>query len=255
MVRLIQIGESIDIMADKTKPNIIKLYTVEEDEIYIDLRQTAVQQNEPIEFLGVLNSCDIGSLHKAVLILTPDVVLVSIKDLKINIIRELEQIHLDYPKMGIVLVLGFCNAQDIELLRRLALLEGGGGIAFLLKPPPDNLEQLCMAISAVSQGQFILDAPLAAFMFGGKPGPSFLKQFTPRELEILTLLANGYTNLAIAAALYVDIKTVEHHLNNIYGKLKENYEFGDKHLRVSVAKLYLDAIGDSGGGKNSIVRN
>jgi DNA-binding NarL/FixJ family response regulator len=157
--------------------------------------------------------------------------------------------------MGIVLVLGFCNFQDIEQLRQLALLKGGGGMAFFLKQPLDGMMSLCMAISAVSQGQFILDAPLAAFMFGGKPGPSFLKQFTPRELEILTLLANGYTNLSIAAALYIDIKTIEHHLNNIYNKLKENYEFGDKHLRVSVAKLYLDAIGDSGGEKNSIIRN
>jgi len=240
---------------EKTKLNIIKLYTVEEDKIYPDLCRAVLQLKEPIELLGVLNSRDIGTLRKTVLTLAPDVVLVSIKNLKADIVKELEQIHTDYPKMGIVLVFGFCNAQDIEQLRRLALIKSGGGIALFLKRPPDRMEWLCMAISAVSQGQFILDAPLAAFMFAEKPGPAFLKQFTPRELEILNLLANGYTNLAIAGALYIDNKTVEHHLNNMYSKLKENYEFGQKHLRVSVAKLYLDAIGDSGGGKNLIIRS
>ncbi|MHB8104208.1 MAG: helix-turn-helix transcriptional regulator [Dehalococcoidales bacterium] len=240
---------------EKTQFNMIKLYTVEEDEIFPDLCQAVLQLKEPIELLGVLKRRDIGNLRKTVLILAPDVVLVSIKDLKADIITELEQIRLDYPKMGIVFLLGFCNAQDIEQLRRLFILKRGGGIALFLKQPSAKMEWLCMAIAAASQGQFVLDAPLAAFMFGGKPGPSFLKQFTHKELEILTLLANGYTNLAIAAALYIDNKTVEHHLNNIYSKLKENYEFGDKHLRVSVAKLYLDATSDSGGGKNLPVRS
>jgi DNA-binding NarL/FixJ family response regulator len=232
----------------------IKLYTVEEDEIFPNLRRAIVQLKEPIEFLGGINSRDIGTLRKIVLTLAPDVVLVSIKDLKADIVKELGQICTEYPKMGIVLVLGFCNTKDIEQLRRLVVSKGGGGVAFFLKQPPDNMEWLCLAISAVSQGQFVLDAPLAAFMFRGKPGPAFLKQFTPKELEILNLLASGYTNLAIAAALYIDNKTVEHHLNNMYSKLKNNYEFGDKHLRVSAAKLYLDAIGDSGGVKNLIVR-
>jgi len=117
------------------------------------------------------------------------------------------------------------------------------------------MEWLCTAIKAVNQGQIMFDASLTAFMFAGRPGYTFLKQFSLRELEILNLLANGYTNAAIAATLYIDVKTVERHINNMYHKLKTDHEFTNKHLRVSVAKLYLEAIGDVGGEENPIVRS
>jgi len=241
--------------AEKTKLKRVRLYAVDEDETYLDLCSAVFQLKAPITLLGVLRSHDISALKQILVNLLPDVVLISIKDLGGDIIKELEQFRTDHPRIGIVLLLEACNPKDTEHLRRVALFKGTGGTAILLKQPPDRLDWLCSAISAVGQGQLILDASLAAYMFAGKPGYSFLKQFTPRELEILTLLANGFTNSAIAKVLYIDIKTVEHHLNNMYSKLKENYEFVDKHLRVSVAKLFLDAIGESGAGKNLIVRS
>jgi DNA-binding NarL/FixJ family response regulator len=240
---------------EQTKIKLIRLYTVEEDDIYFDLCKAVLKLKAPIELLGVSNSHDIGALRQAMLTLSPDVVLVSINDLESDIIKKLEQMRMDFPKIGIVLLLGFYNAHNIKQLRRLALLSGVGGTALFLKQQQDKMEWLCTAISAVSQGKVILDAPLAAFMFAGKSSPTFLKQFTLRELEILNLLANGYTNSAIAATLYIDIKTVECHLNKMYSKLKEDYELGDKHLRVSAAKLYLEAIDDSGGNENWIVRS
>ena len=103
---------------------------------------------------------------------------------------------------------------------------------------------MCRTILAVSQGQVILDPPLATFMFAGKPECPFLKQLTARELEILGLLSQGYTNSTIAEALYIDIKTVEHHLNSMYSKLKADPEFNAKHLRVSAARLYLETMGE-----------
>ena len=242
-------------MLEKAKLKRIRLYTMEEDEIYLDICRAVFQYKAPITLLGALNSADIGALKQVLVNISPDVVLISIKDLGGDIIKELEQFRIDHPKIGIVLLLWGCNAQDIERLRRLALLKGVGGTAIFLKQPLDRMDWLCTAISAVSQGQFIIDASLAPYMFAGKPGYTFLKHFTPRELEILNLLANGYTNLAIAKALYIDIKTVEHHLNNMYGKLKTDYESVDKHLRVSMAKLYLDAIGDPARHENLIVRS
>ncbi len=238
---------------EQTKQKMVRLYTVEDEEIYHDIRRAVLQTKAPIELLGVLSGRDIGVLRQTVLKLSPDVVLMNIKKLEVDIIKELEQIRMDYPKIGIVLLLGSCDAQDIELLRRLAL-KGVGGTALFLKQPLDRIERLCMAIPAVSRGQFILDIPLATFMFAGKPGHPFLKQLTPRELEIMNLLAEGYTNLAIAKALYIDVKTVERHLNNIYYKLKEGRQFGDKHLRVSVAKLYLETMGELGWGEDPFVR-
>ena len=228
---------------EQTKSNIVRLYAVEEEEIYRDIYRTILPSRVPIELLEVSSSGDIATLRQAVSKLSPDVVLLSIKNPGVDIIRELEQIRMDYPKIGIVLLLEVCSAQDIQLLRKLAL-RGNGGMALFVKQPLAQIDRLCRAIPAVSQGQVILDLPLATFIFAEKPESQILKQLTPRELEILNLLAQGYTNATIAQALYIDVKTVEHHLNSMYAKLKEDPEFNGKHLRVSAAKLYLETMGD-----------
>jgi DNA-binding NarL/FixJ family response regulator len=165
-----------------------------------------------------------------------------VKKLDVNIIDELERIRNSYPGMGIVILITFYSSQDIELLRRLALC-GESGMALFLKQSLDKVDQLCRTILAVSQGQVILDPPLATFMFAGKPECPFLKQLTTRELEILSLLSQGYTNSAIADTLFIDIKTVEHHLNSMYSKLKADPDYNTKHLRVSAARLYLETMG------------
>ncbi len=223
--------------------DIIRLYVVEEQEIYREVYRAILPSGTPIELLDVSSNGDINALRQTVAKLSPDVVLLSIKKLDVNIIKELEQIRMDHPATGIVLLLVFCNTQDVELLRRLAL-KGEGGMALFLKQSLDHIDQLCRAILAVSQGQVILDPALATFMFAGKPECPFLKQLTTREMEILNLLAQGFTNSSIAQALYIDIKTVEHHLNSTYSKLKADPEFIDKHLRVSAARLYLETMGD-----------
>src|SRR4030066_24372 len=163
--------------------------------------------------------------------------------IRLYIIEELERIRTNNPKMGIVILIIFYSSQDIELLRRLALC-GESGMALFLKQSLDKVEQLCRTIVAVSQGQVILDPPLATFMFAGKPEGPFRKRRTTRELEILSLLSQGYTNSALAETLYIDIKTVEHHLNSMYSKLKADPDYNDKHLRVSAARLYLGTMGD-----------
>ncbi len=239
---------------NQRKSGAVRLYVMEEEETYREIYSTVLPSRVPVEVLEVSSSGDIGALRKAVLKLSPDVVLLSIKKLEAETTRELEKIRIDYPEIGIVLMLAFCSAQDIESLRKLALI-GDGGMALFLKQPLDQIERLCRAIPAVTQGRVILDLPLTNFKFAGKSESLFLRQLTPRELEILGLLAQGYTNAAIAQALYIDIKTVEHHLNSMYNKLKAAPEFRDKHLRVSAAKLYLETIVESGCKEDVAVRS
>ena len=225
------------------KAGMISLYIVEEQEIYREVYKYVLPMRANIELLQVSANRETGILTREISEFYPDVLLLSVKKLDINIIEELEQIRNGYPKMGIVILLLFYSTQDIELLRRLALC-GESGMALFLKQSLDNVDQLYRTILAVSQGQVILDPPLATFMFAGKPECPFLKQLTTRELEILSLLAQGYTNSAIAEALYIDIKTVEHHLNSMYSKLKADPDYNSKHLRVSAARLYLETMGD-----------
>jgi DNA-binding NarL/FixJ family response regulator len=220
----------------------VKLFIVEEQEIYREMYNCVLSKNANIDLLRVSGNGEKGSMIRAVMELSPDVILLSIKKLDADIIEELEKIRISHPKMGIVILIVFYSSQDIDLLRRLALC-GESGMALFLKQSLDKVDQLCRTVLAVSQGQVILDPPLATFMFAGKPESPFLKQLTTRELEILSLLSQGYTNSAIAGTLFIDIKTVEHHLNSMYSKLKADPDYITKHLRVSAARLYLETMG------------
>jgi DNA-binding NarL/FixJ family response regulator len=237
----------------KAKSETVRLYIVEEQEIYREVYKYAFPSRDNFELLRVSPNGEPGILRQAASELRPDVLLLSVKRLNVELIEEMEHIRNDYPQMGIVILLSVYSSQDIELLRRLAL-SGEGGMALFLKQSLDQIDQLCRTIVAVSQGQVILDPPLATFMFAGKPESPFLKQLTTRELEILSLLAQGYTNSAIAVTLFIDIKTVEHHLNSMYSKLKADPDYNDKHLRVSAARLYLETMGDLYQREESLVR-
>jgi DNA-binding NarL/FixJ family response regulator len=225
------------------KTETLKLFIVEEQEIYRQLYNHVLPTRPSVELLKVSSIDEIEAIREHVTELNPDVMLLSVKKLTTAVVGELEQIRNDHPEIGIVILLVFYSSQDIELLRRLAL-SGESGMALFLKQSLDRVDQLCQTIQAVYNGQVILDPPLATFMFAGKPECPFLKQLTTRELEILSLLAQGYTNASIAKALFIDIKTVEHHLNSMYSKLKSDPDYITKHLRVSVARLYLETMGD-----------
>lgn len=237
----------------QTKSETVSLYVVEEQEIYREVYRYILPTRANVELLRVSANGETGTLTQAVSELCPAVLLLSFKKLDIKIIEELEQIRNNYPQIGIVILLVFYSSEDIELLRRL-VLSGEGGMALFMKQSLDNIDQLCWIIMAVSQGQVILDPPLATFMFAGKTECPFLKQLTTRELEILSLLSQGYTNSAIAETLYIDIKTVEHHLNSMYSKLKADPDYNDKHLRVSAARLYLETMGGLCHREDSLVR-
>lgn len=70
---------------------------------------------------------------------------------------------------------------------------------------------------------------------------SFLKELTPRELEVLTCISKAFKNQTIADVLCVGPKTVERHINSIYSKLNLSSE--SKHARVGAVMLYLRATG------------
>ena len=237
----------------QTKSETVSLYVVEEQEIYREIYNSVLPKRANIEVLRVSENSEKGVMMRAVAELCPDVLLLSVKKLDMNLIEELERIRNTYPRMGIVILIIYYSSQDIELLRRLALC-GESGMALFLKQSLDKVDQLCRTILAVSQGQVILDPPLATFMFAGKPECPFLKQITTRELEILSLLSQGYTNSAIAETLFIDIKTVEHHLNSMYSKLKADPDYNSKHLRVSAARLYLETMGALYQKEESLVR-
>ena len=230
----------------RARSKIVKLYVVEEQEIYRELYKSVLSFSmlrAPFDLLGVSTNGDTAALKRALLELKPDVLLVGTKRLEMSIIDELEQIRTEIPDIGIVLLLAVYDAENVQALRRIAL-RGQGGMALFLKQSLDQIEELSGIVLAASQGQVILDPALAALLLTERNEYQFMRQLTTRESEILSLLAKAYTNTAIASSLYIDIKTVEHHINSMYGKLKAEAVFDDKHPRVSAARLYLEAVGE-----------
>jgi DNA-binding NarL/FixJ family response regulator len=245
-----------DIMSEeRAKPKMTRVYMMADNELYVNFCIDVYRLKAPIEILGALSGRDIGILKQAVSRLHPEVVLLSVTSLKEDTITEIVQIRKENPDLGFVLLLDVCNSQDTDKLRRLALSKSESGTAIFLKRRLVRIEWLCIIVSAVSQGQLIIDASLTPYMFAGKPGYDFLKKFSLAELEIISLLANGNTNADIAATLGIDVKTVEQQLDNIYGKIKLDNEIADEYLRVSLAKLYLEATSDLSANEDLTTHN
>ncbi|MFA5316023.1 MAG: response regulator transcription factor [Dehalococcoidales bacterium] len=231
----------------------VRVYVIEEQTIYQEVYRIVFSPDiigflpagisYPIELLGISSDFELEAINRAIINDEPDVMLLSTRKITPDMVITLENIRRNHPGIGIALLLMYYSPEDIELLRRV-VQQGEGGMALFLKQSVDLSEQMCSIIIAVRQGQVILDPALSTLLFTGKPECPVLKQLTARELEILSLLSKGHTNGAIAQSLYIDIKTVEHHINSMYSKLKTTLDFNSKHSRVSAARLYLEATGE-----------
>jgi len=210
-----------------TEAKTIRLFVIEEQEIYRELFKSIFPSMATVELIDVSSNREVNRINHIASSLSPDVLLLSTKKLDENIINELEEIRISYPHIGIVLLLVFYTPRDVDSLRRLALA-GKGGMALFLKQSLDLTEQLFGIITSVNRGQVILDPLLSSFLLMEKNESPFLSQLTAREAEIMGLLAKGYTNSSIAESLYIDVKTVEHHINSMYSKLKTSADFYQK---------------------------
>lgn len=226
-----------------TESKAIRLYVAEEVEIYREVYKSILSQESSVELLGISTNRDLPALWDAVLALDPDVLLLGTKRINGVIIAELQKIREDFPRIGIVLLLVVYDVENMHLLKGL-VKRGEAGMAVFLKQSLDRIDQLCGIIASVNDGHVILDPALTSLLFGDKQGHPLLEELTPRELELLSLMAKGYTNSAIAEALCIDIRTVQRHINNMYSKIKAGADFDQRHLRVSATRLYLETTGE-----------
>jgi DNA-binding CsgD family transcriptional regulator len=123
----------------------------------------------------------------------------------------------------------------------VALLEGGSERrAYLLKERLHDRTQLVGALAAVAEGGSVVDSKVVEALIAARvrAEDSPLSELTPRELEILSELARGKSNHAIADQLVLSKRVVEKHINAIFLKLKLSRD-GDVSLRVKAALVYL----------------
>jgi len=137
------------------------------------------------------------------------------------------------PELGIVLL---SNNADPHLLGALPG-DVAGGWSYLLKRTVSDIEAVRRAVSGAANGLVVFDAALTRGAAIGTGSP--IARLSPRQLEIVELIAQGYSNAAIAKRLVLSEKSVENHLTRVYQQLGVNA--GDKaaHQRVQVTLLYL----------------
>ena len=190
--------------------------------------------------IEVVEACgDRDSLLRAIEEREPDVVVTDIRmppseaDEGLQVAATLRETH---PDIGVVVL-----SQFAEPRYGLALLaKGSDGRAYLLKERIQRRGQLVAAIEAVAQGGSVIDAKVVETLVEARERAehSPLAELTPREVEILTFVARGHSNQAIADELVLTKRAVEKHINAIFLKLGLTFA-EDISRRVKAALIYL----------------
>ncbi|MFJ9340459.1 response regulator [Streptomyces sp. NPDC101733] len=115
----------------------------------------------------------------------------------------------------------------------------GAGIGYLLKQRVADVEEFIDALRRVAAGGTALDPQVVAQLLLRRSGPDPLERLTPREREVLALMAEGRSNTAIAAALVVSESAVAKHINSIFAKL-DLPPAAEAHRRVLAVLRFLD---------------
>jgi DNA-binding NarL/FixJ family response regulator len=125
-----------------------------------------------------------------------------------------------------------------QLYARELLADQAGGVGYLLKDRVGNVEEFVAAVRRVAAGGTAMDAEVIAQLLGRRSAP--LTRLTAREREVLELVAEGRSNVAIAAALFVSEKAVGKHISSIFAKL-DLPPSDDDNRRVRAVLTYLQA--------------
>ena len=192
---------------------------------------------DDVEIAGV--AVDLPQLLAAVDEQAPNVVLTDIRmppsgtDEGIRAAAELRARH---PDVGVVVL-----SQYVEPGYALSLFDGGSqGRAYLLKERLSEGSQLIDAIRAVAAGGSVVDPKVVETLVNARARnrSSPLEHLTPRELEVLSEIAQGKNNAAVAQSLVLSERAVEKHINSLFSKLGLSEETS-VHRRVKAVLLYL----------------
>ena len=151
-------------------------------------------------------------------------------------LRAAQEIREQHPRTAVLVL-----SQYVESGYALELLAGSAeGVGYLLKDRVSDVHDFTAAVRRVAGGGTALDAEVVSRLVGRRRGTGPLDELTPRERDVLDLVAEGRSNQAIAGQLVISERAVEKHVTSIFGKLNLPPAAED-HRRVLAVLAYLNA--------------
>ena len=148
--------------------------------------------------------------------------------------RAAAALRLEHPDLGIVLL-----SQHVETSHSVHLVSSGG-FGYLLKDRVLDVDDFLDALRRVAAGGSALDPEVVSRLIGATSAHAPMQTLTPRERDVLALMAEGHTNAGIARRLWVSDRTVETHVANILMKLGLDGT-GEGHRRVLAVLTFLES--------------
>jgi DNA-binding NarL/FixJ family response regulator len=149
--------------------------------------------------------------------------------------RAAAEIRRSHPHVAVLVL-----SQHVESRHAVELVGSGGGFGYLLKDRVLDVDEFLNAAQRVIDGGSALDPEVVKQLLAPSDDDDTLADLTPREREVLALLAEGKTNSGIAKQLWLTERTVETHVSSILGKLGLSHS-DEGHRRVLAVLAYLRA--------------
>ncbi|TML94963.1 MAG: response regulator [Actinobacteria bacterium] len=201
------------------------------------LREGIARLLEDAGFEVVAQSGTAEDLLRHVGMHKPDVALVDIRMPPTQSdegLRAAKEIRERWPETGVLVL-----SQYVEPAYAMELLgENAEGVGYLLKDRVSDVDEFAAAVRRVGEGGSALDPAVVSQLVGRRRRDDPLEELTPREREVLGLMAEGRSNQAIAERLVITLRAVEKHVTSIFSKLRLPASAED-HRRVLAVLTYL----------------
>lgn len=203
------------------------------------IRQGVVSLLDLLDDIEVVAECDdLPSLLDSVEAHRPDVVLTDVcmpPTMSDEGIQAAVQIRARYPDTGVLVLSQYAEADYV-----LQLFDGGSdAVGYLLKERVSDGDELARALRTIGAGGSVVDPDIVSVLVGSRsPSESAISRLTPRERDVMSLIAEGHNNAAIAERLVLSERAVAKHINSIFSKLDVS-DVDGAHKRVRAVLMWL----------------
>jgi len=210
---------------------------IAEDSVLLRAGLVALLEDAGFEIVG--EAADAEDLLRKVRAHRPELVVTDIRMPPTQTdegLRAAQQIRSELPEIGLMVL-----SQHIDEGYALELLQGSAeGVGYLLKDRVADINAFVDALRRVAARGSVLDPEVVSQLLGRRRGDDPLDRLTPRERQVLALMAEGRSNHAVARELVVTERAIEKHVTSIFSKLGLSAA-EDGHRRVLAVLQYLHA--------------